>query len=96
MSTYIKPIGMRVLLERVEAERKTEGGLYIPDGSVDREAPKKAIVRELGTGNGKDEFRVAVGNTVIITAYGGVEVKLDGKKYIIMNETDILAVVEEK
>lgn len=95
MSKTIKPIGMRVLLERVKAETKTAAGLYVPDGaSLDSNKPKLAIVRALGTGTKDEEFSVAVGDTVLITSYGGVDYTVDDKKYTIMNEVDILAIIK--
>lgn len=95
MSKTIKPIGMRVLLERVKAETKTATGLYVPDGaSLDSNKPKLATVRALGTGTKDEEFSVAVGDTVLITSYGGVDYTVDDKKYTIMNEVDILAIIK--
>lgn len=96
MSTTIKPIGMRVLLERVKVEQKTTSGLYVPDNAqLDGAGPKKAKVVALGTGKKGEEFRVAVGDTVLITNYGGVEYKDEDKKYIIINEVDILAILND-
>ena len=95
MSTTIKPIGMRVLLERVKAETKTATGLYVPDGaSIDPNKPKLATVLALGTGAKDEEFRVAVGDTVLVTSYGGVDYTVGDKKYTIMNEVDILAIIK--
>lgn len=94
MSTTIKPIGMRVLLERVPTETKTASGLYVPDGAnVDGGKPRKATVVALGLCKKDEEFRVAVGDTVLITGYGGVEYTVDDKKYVIINEVDILAII---
>ncbi len=93
----IKPIGQRVLVERVEAESKTAGGLFLPDSA--KEKPQEAIVRALGTG-GRDKdgkeipFSVAVNDKVLITKYGGTEVTVNGTTYTILNESDILAVID--
>lgn len=93
----IKPIGQRVLVERVEAESKTAGGLFLPDTA--KEKPQEAIVRAIGTG-GRDKdgqpiaFSVAVNDKVLITKYGGTEVTLNGTTYTIISESDILAVIE--
>ncbi|MCQ2366228.1 MAG: co-chaperone GroES [Akkermansia sp.] len=93
----IKPLGQRVLVERVEAESKTAGGLFLPDTA--KEKPQEAIVRAIGTG-GRDKdgkeipFNVAVNDKVLITKYGGTEVVLNGTTYVILNESDILAVID--
>jgi len=93
----IKPLGQRVLVERVEAESKTAGGLFLPDTA--KEKPQEAIVRAIGTG-GRDKdgkeipFNVAVNDKVLITKYGGTEVTLNGTTYTILNESDILAVID--
>lgn len=92
----IKPIGMRVLLECAKKETKTQGGLYIPDSAAnERNAPRKAVVRALGTGSKDEEFKVAVGDTVLVTSYGGVDVTVDDEKYVIINEVDILAIINK-
>ena len=93
----IKPLGQRVLVERVEAESKTAGGLFLPDSA--KEKPQEAIVRAIGTG-GRDKdgqmipFNVAVNDKVLITKYGGTEVVVDGTTYTILNESDILAIID--
>ena len=93
----IKPIGARVLVERVEAETKTAGGLFLPDSA--KEKPQEAIVRALGTG-GRDKdgkeipFNVAVNDKVLIAKYGGTEVTYNGTTYTILSESDILAVID--
>ena len=93
----IKPIGQRVLVERVEAESKTAGGLFLPDSA--KEKPQEAIVRALGTG-GRDKdgkeipFNVAVNDKVLITKYGGTEVTVNGTTYTILSESDILAIID--
>ncbi len=93
----IKPIGARVLVERVEAETKTAGGLFLPDSA--KEKPQEAIVRALGTG-GRDKdgkeipFNVAINDKVLISKYGGTEVTVNGTTYTILNESDILAIID--
>ena len=93
----IKPLGNRVLVERVEAETKTAGGLFLPDTA--KEKPQEAIVRAIGTG-GRDKdgniipFNVAVNDKVLITKYGGTEVTLNGTTYTILSESDILAIID--
>ncbi|MBP3499087.1 MAG: co-chaperone GroES [Akkermansia sp.] len=93
----IKPLGNRVLVERVEAETKTAGGLFLPDTA--KEKPQEAIVRAIGTG-GRDKdgnlipFNVAVNDKVLITKYGGTEVTFNGTTYTILSESDILAIID--
>ncbi len=93
----IKPLGQRVLVQRVEAETKTAGGLFLPDTA--KEKPQEAIVRAIGTG-GRDKdgqlipFNVAVNDKVLIAKYGGTEVSLNGETYTILNESDILAIID--
>lgn len=93
----IKPLGQRVLVERVEAESKTAGGLFLPDTA--KEKPQEAIVRAIGTG-GRDKdgkeipFNVEVNDKVLITKYGGTEIVVDGTTYTILNESDILAIID--
>jgi chaperonin GroES len=96
MAQSIKPLGARVLVKRVEAEEKTAGGLFIPDNA--KEKPQEAEVIELGTG-GRDEdgkeipFNVKKGDLVLISKYGGTEVKVDGNDLLIISESDILGIV---
>lgn len=93
----IKPLGQRVLVERVEAESKTAGGLFLPDSA--KEKPQEAIVRAIGTG-GRDKdgkeipFNVAVNDKVLITKYGGTEIVVNGVTFTILNESDILAIID--
>ena len=93
----IKPLGDRVLIQRVEAEEKTSGGIVLPDSA--KEKPKEGIVIALGPGklleNGeRSTFTVAAGNRVIFSSYAGTEVKWQGEEYLIMSEEDILATVQ--
>ena len=97
MATKITPLGRRVLVKRVESEEKTAGGIYLPDTA--KEKPTEAEVLALGTGKDeegkdvKDLFTVKKGDKVLISKYGGTEVKLDGDDVLIINETDILGIV---
>ena len=92
----IKPIGDRVLVQHIEEKEQVRGGIIIPDSA--KEKPQEAKVIALGTGK-KDEdgkvqpFEVKVGDRVLITKYGGTEVKIDEKKYTIVREDDILGVL---
>ncbi len=97
VSVNIKPLGDRVLIRHIEEdEEQTSGGIIIPDTA--KEKPQEAEVIALGTGkkdeNGKVQaFDVKVGDKVIVSKYGGTEVKVDGEKYLLVREDDILAVV---
>ena len=95
MST-ITPLGQRVLVKRLDAEEITAGGIVLPDSA--QEKPQEAEVVSLGLG-GKDEdgktieFSVKVGDKVLISKYGGTEVKIDGEDMLILSESDILGIV---
>jgi chaperonin GroES len=92
----IKPIGDRVLVKHVEEKEQVRGGIIIPDAA--KEKPQEAEVIALGTGkkddNGKVQtFEVKVGDRVLISKYGGTEVKFEDVKYTIVREEDILGVI---
>ncbi|MAE47084.1 MAG: co-chaperone GroES [Planctomycetes bacterium] len=94
--TAIRPLGDRVLVQRVEAEDMTAGGILLPESA--KEKPKEGIIISIGSGrtldNGdKSTFSVAVGDRVLFTSYGGTEVKFNGEDYLIMREDDILGVI---
>jgi chaperonin GroES len=97
MSVNLKPLGDRVLVEPVEEKEVKKGGIIIPDTA--KEKPTEGLIIALGTGktddNGKKvPFEVKKGDRVLISKYGGTEVKLNGKEYKILNSDDILAVIE--
>lgn len=95
MST-ITPLGQRVLVKRLQAEEITAGGIVLPDSA--QEQPQEAEVVSLGLG-GKDEngntieFSVKVGDKVLISKYGGTDVKIDGNDFLLLSESDILGIV---
>lgn len=97
MATKITPLGRRILVKRVSSEEKTAGGIFLPDTA--KEKPQEAEVLALGTGKDdegkdvKDLFTVKVGDKVLISKYGGTEVKLDGDDVLIINESDVLGIV---
>jgi len=97
MSAKIKPIGDRVLVKYVDEEKdQSRGGIIIPDSA--KEKPQEAEVIALGTGKKDDsgkvqDFEVKVGDRVLISKYGGTEVKLDDEKYMLVREDDILGVI---
>ena len=94
----IKPLGDRIVVERIEQESKTAGGIIIPDNA--KEKPKQGKVLAVGAGN-KDEngkripVDVAVGDIVLFTQWGGNEIKLDGKEYLVLKEADVIGIIEE-
>jgi len=90
------PLNDKILVERVEAEEKTAGGIVLPDTA--KEKPKQGKILELGEGkvleSGKrSAFQVKKGDKVLFTSYAGSEVTVDGKEFLIMTEDDILAIV---
>ena len=90
------PLGDRVVLKQLEAQETTTSGIELPGQA--QEKPQQAEVNAVGPGGvveGKEvKMEVAVGNKVIYSKYAGTEVKLDGEEYIIVKQSDILAIVE--
>ena len=96
MAINVKPLGDRVLVQPIEEQEVKKGGIIIPDTA--KEKPQEGKVVALGTGklddNGKKvEFTVKEGNKVLISKYGGTEIKVDGESYLIMREDDILGIL---
>ncbi len=92
----IRPLADKVLIKRLEAENVTKGGIVLPDSA--KEKPRKGKVVSLGDGKllddgSRSEFQVKVNDLVLFTSYGGTEIKIDGEEFLIMDETDILAVL---
>jgi len=87
----IKPLADRVLVEPKEAETKTASGLFIPDNA--KEKPQEGKVLAVGPGKKDEPMEVKVGDTVLYGKYAGTEVHADGKSYIIMRQSDILATI---
>ncbi|HEY8531881.1 MAG TPA: co-chaperone GroES [Limnochorda sp.] len=93
----LRPLGDRVVVKTIEEEERTQGGIYLPDTA--KEKPQQGEVIAVGTGrileNGQRVApEVKVGDRIIYAKYGGTEVKLNGQEYLILRESDILAVVE--
>ena len=91
-----RPLHDRVVVKRIEEEAKTAGGIIIPDTA--KEKPQEGEVVALGTGKRDDdgkliEFTVKKGDRVLISKYGGTEVKIEGESYLIMREDDILGII---
>jgi chaperonin GroES len=96
MTTSLKPLGDRVLVEPVEEKETKKGGIIIPDSA--KEKPTEGIVRALGTGKTDDSgkkipFEVKVGDRVLVSKYGGTEIKLDGKEFKILSSDDLLGII---
>ena len=87
----IKPLADRVLIEPLEAETKTASGIIIPDSA--KEKPQKGNVVAVGVGTKENPITVKVGDTVLYGKYSGTELKLENNDYLIMRESDILAIV---
>lgn len=87
----IKPLADRVLVEPKEAETKTASGLYIPDTA--KEKPQEGKVIASGPGKKDEPMEVKVGDEVIYGKYAGTEVTVEGKKYLIVKQSDILAIL---
>lgn len=88
----IKPLSDRVLIMPAEAEVKTAGGIIIPDSA--KEKPLKGTVIATGNGTKDEEMLVKAGDTVLYGKYAGTELEADGEKYLMMRQSDILAIVE--
>ena len=93
----LRPLHDRILVKRTDEGEQVVGGIIIPDTA--KEKPMESVVVALGTGktdeNGKKvPFEVKKGDRVLVSKYGGTEVKLDGKEYKILNSDDILAIID--
>ena len=91
MSVNVKPIADRVLVEPSAAETTTASGLIIPDTA--KEKPQRGIVIAVGNGKKDEPMTVKAGDTVLYGKYAGTEVSFEGKDYLIMKESDILAII---
>lgn len=92
MSFGIKPLGSRVVIKKLEAEEKTQGGIILT-GSA-QEKPQMAEVVAVGPGTKDEDMEVKAGDKVVFSKYAGTEVKFQGEEYTIMSQSEILAVVE--
>jgi chaperonin GroES len=93
----IRPLGEKVLVKRLETEEKTAGGIVLPDSA--KEKPKRGTVLSVGEGRLLDTgerkpLQVKEGERVLFSSYAGTEVKVDGEEMVIMDESDILAVLD--
>ena len=96
MSTTIRPLGDRILVKTIDESEQTKGGIIIPDSA--KEKPQEAQVIALGTGRKDDKgavisFEVKVGDKVLMSKYGGTEVKYEDDKFMLLREDDVLAIL---
>lgn len=97
MALNLKPLGSRVVVEPMDTEDVTAGGIVLPETA--KEKPQKGKVLSIGAGD-RDEsgkripMDVKAGDTVLFAKYAGTEIKVDGKKLLILRESDLLAIVE--
>jgi chaperonin GroES len=99
MSISLKPLGNRVVVEPIEEEEITTGGIVLPETA--KEKPQKGTVLSVGPGERDDDGKripldVALDDVVLYAKYSGTEIKIEGKKLLILRESDLLAIVESK
>ena len=87
----IKPLADRVVIEPALAEQKTASGIIIPDTA--KEKPQRGVVVAVGPGTKDNPMTLKVGDVVIYGKYAGTELELEGDKYLIMRQSDILAII---
>ncbi len=97
MSIAIKPLGNRVVVEAIEQEEMTSGGIVLPETA--KEKPQKGIVLAIGPGDRDEDGKripmdVKEGDTVLFAKYSGTEIKLDDKKVLILRESDLLGIFD--
>ena len=91
MGLNIKPLADRVLVEPAAAETTTASGIIIPDNA--KEKPQKGTIVAIGTGKKDEPLTVKVGDTILYGKYSGTELKFEGKDYLMMRESDIMAII---
>ncbi|MGP1421491.1 MAG: co-chaperone GroES [Tannerella sp.] len=87
----VRPLADRVLVKPAEAEEKTASGIIIPDSA--KEKPLKGEIIAVGKGTKDEEMVLAQGDHVLYGKYAGTEIELDGEKYLIMRQSDVLAII---
>jgi chaperonin GroES len=91
MAVKIRPLADRVLIEPKASETKTASGIFIPDTA--QEKPQKGVVVAVGNGTKDEEMIVKIGDTVLYGKYSGTEINVEGVDYLMMRQSDILAIV---
>jgi chaperonin GroES len=95
--TKVRPLGEKILVKRLEAETVTKGGIVLPDTA--KEKPQQGTVLAVGDGKqladgSRAPHQVSKGDKVLFTSYAGTEIKIDGEELMLMNESDILAILD--
>ena len=93
----VRPLGDKILVQRLAAEEKTASGIFLPESA--KEKPQQAKVVAVGAGKVLDSgerapFTVQEGDTIILGKWGGTEIKVEGEEYIVMSEDEVLAIVD--
>ena len=91
-SIGIKPLGARVLIKKVEAEEKSQGGIILTSSA--KEKPQIAEVVAVGPGTKDEPMEVKAGDKVVFSKYAGTDIKFGGEEYTLMNQSDLLATVK--
>jgi len=99
MAIKLKPLGSRFVVEPLEQEDVTSGGIFLPETA--KEKPMKGTIVSVGAGDRDEDGKrlpmdVKAGDTVLFNKYAGTELKIDGKKLLVMKESELLAIVDEK
>lgn len=94
----VRPLGDRLLVQRLEAEDKTKGGIVLPDTA--KEKPKEGKVISVGKGRTNDEGKtiplsISEGDKILFSSYAGTDIKIEGEEYMILKEEDILGIIEK-
>jgi Co-chaperonin GroES (HSP10) len=94
----VRPLYDRILVKRLSSEEKTKGGIIIPETAKEKPVEAEVIAVGLGRrneeGKGRVEMDVKVGNRILFAKYTGNEIKIDGEEHLILNESDVLAILE--
>jgi len=99
MAVKVRPLGDKVLVKRDEAQEKTESGIVLPESAKD--TPKTGVIQAIGEGRLNDKtgernpMTVKKGDRILFSSYAGTEVKLDDAEMLLMNESEILAILED-
>lgn len=87
----VRPLHDRVIIEPIESESKTAGGIIIPDNA--KEKPQKGTIIAVGNGRKDEPLTVKKGDVVLYGKFAGTDIEIDGKKFLMMRETDVLAII---
>jgi len=87
----LKTVLNKIIVEPVEAEKKTASGIIIPDSA--QEKPQKGVVIAVGKGKENEAMEISVGDTILFGKYSGTEIHIDEKKYLVMNQSDVMVIL---